>query len=550
LLCHPVRYLVSEAIDTNVSLISDSVKTYTYDAANRLVQVSDQSSVVSMDYNGLGQRLSMDAAGVIAHYVMDGDQPLTAESAGNTTFYLYGLGAIAEKTNAWSYSLPDGTNTPRQISNLSGDITLSARYTPWGDTLDTHGTGNFTFGYFGGLMDVATELLYVGNGQYYDPATGRFLTRDAKPNNTNPYVPWDPTGAIIGPLAAMALFFGRKRKRNKRDILIIIVLLGITAGTGLVACGPAPAGTPPPGSTNTEPPLPVSTQTPVPVGVGTSPSNIPSTATPPIIPPLPDCPTATFTIPTPIGTPTPTPLDAVLETYGVRFIGNMAEWTSEKIDAVRNAVIAVAERMAQVAGGGRSPLEVFRLVFKGVNFSWGTEGATGTCATIEDGACTSGPNNINFVDWLDGPERGRNNVVHELGHAFSKNWSETAPAGAELEYFRQHPEETNPVIVLAWAQSYAGLPEHYVPGFPDRQNPTDNRPGDFLGFASQQNVLTWQMAVTNAGDPGEEFADQFLGWTFDTWERNPDGSFTDYANMRRNFMDKYMPGWITYRINH
>ena len=86
----------------------------------------------------------MDAAGVIAHYVMDGDQPLTAESSGNTTYYLYGLGAIAEKTNAWSYSLPDGTNTPRQLSNLTGDITLTARYTPWGDALDTYGTGNFT----------------------------------------------------------------------------------------------------------------------------------------------------------------------------------------------------------------------------------------------------------------------------------------------------------------------------------------------------------------------------------------------------------------------
>ena len=143
--------------DANGSLISDGVKTYTYDSANRLIQVSDQSLVTSLSYNGLGQLLSMDAAGVIAHYVMDGDQPLTAESAGNTTFYLYGLGAIAEKTNAWSYSLPDGTNTLRQLTNLSADVTLLARYTPWGDVLDTYGTGNFTFGYFGGVRDAAPD---------------------------------------------------------------------------------------------------------------------------------------------------------------------------------------------------------------------------------------------------------------------------------------------------------------------------------------------------------------------------------------------------------
>ena len=34
-------------------------------------------------------------------------------------------------------------------------------------------------------MDAATGLIYVGNGQYYDPETGRFLTRDAKPNKIN-----------------------------------------------------------------------------------------------------------------------------------------------------------------------------------------------------------------------------------------------------------------------------------------------------------------------------------------------------------------------------
>jgi hypothetical protein len=108
----------------------------------------------------------MDAAGVIATYVLDGDRPLTAESNGNTTFYLYGLGAIGEKTITWSFSLPDGTNTPRQLTDVQGEITLSARYTPWGDTLETYGTGNFSYDYLGGLLDAATGLLYVGNGQY------------------------------------------------------------------------------------------------------------------------------------------------------------------------------------------------------------------------------------------------------------------------------------------------------------------------------------------------------------------------------------------------
>jgi len=85
------------------------------------------------------------------------------------------------------------------------------------DTLETHGTGSFTQGYFGGItlapparagVDAATGLIYVGNGQYYDPATGRFLTRDARPEQNNPYTPIDPTSALLGPLALLALAYG------------------------------------------------------------------------------------------------------------------------------------------------------------------------------------------------------------------------------------------------------------------------------------------------------------------------------------------------------
>ena len=96
------------------------------------------------------------------------------------------LGPISKKTTTWNYALSVGSNIPRQLADAQGAITLSARYTPWGDTLETYGNGGFTFGYFGGVMDAATGLLYIGNGQYYDPATGRFLTCDAKPDQTNP----------------------------------------------------------------------------------------------------------------------------------------------------------------------------------------------------------------------------------------------------------------------------------------------------------------------------------------------------------------------------
>jgi hypothetical protein len=167
-----------------------------------------------------------------------GDQPLTASSSGNTTFYLYGFGAFGEKTNAWSYSLPDGTNTPRQLTSATGAVTLAGRYMPWGDILEVHGAGSFTFGYLGGMMDLASGLIYVGNGQYYDPSSGRFLTRGVNPDGTNPYVPWNPLGAIVGPLSLFSLIAIRKRgKHSKGYLLMLFILIVLPLSIGMACEG-------------------------------------------------------------------------------------------------------------------------------------------------------------------------------------------------------------------------------------------------------------------------------------------------------------------------
>jgi RHS repeat-associated protein len=167
-------------------------------------------------------------------------QVLAAIANGQTTFYAYGLtGPLAEFANEWAYYLPDGQNTVRQMSDGAGGVTLARSYTPWGEVLAQSGVGSFTWGYFGGLVDAATGLMYVGNGQYYDPATGRFLTR-VNTSGPNPYVPGrgDPLGAMLAPIALVALVLRRRKgKHSKVDqiLLVLMVLAGVSMG--LVACG-------------------------------------------------------------------------------------------------------------------------------------------------------------------------------------------------------------------------------------------------------------------------------------------------------------------------
>jgi hypothetical protein len=137
----------------------------------------------------------------------------------------------------------------------------------------------------------------VGNGQYYDPATGRFLNRDTRSGQANPYVPWkaDPAGAAIAPLALLALVYGNKKQRGKWDNLIILLVLCGVVGMSLSACGGGSATvtvgttsvsgtwTPMPGTNNYHLTATATTATPV----ASSTKTFNATLTPTITPTLP-----------------------------------------------------------------------------------------------------------------------------------------------------------------------------------------------------------------------------------------------------------------------
>jgi RHS repeat-associated protein len=268
--------------DGNGSLIQSSpegglaggAKRYSYNTAGYLTKVevfeNGWQNQADMAYDGLGRRLEMtgyaEGQSVTTRYTIDGNQTLVADAAGNQTMNLYGAGLIAEYTDAWSFPIVDGTNTPRQLVNGNGEVTLAVSYTPWGDTLAIVGTGGFSYGYFGGVMDAATGLIYVGNGQYYDPSTGRFLTPNVRPDQSNPYVPWraDASSLAIAPLVLLSLIYSRKRgKRTRWDSLFIFLVIVTSVSVGLTACG---SGIPISNHTGTS----ISTSTPTPPSTMTS----------------------------------------------------------------------------------------------------------------------------------------------------------------------------------------------------------------------------------------------------------------------------------------
>jgi len=507
-------------------IAANGAKRYTYNTAGYLIQTeahegSGYQLQAEMFYDGLGQRLSMTGyalgTSVTTNYVLDPMQyarPLTATSLGNTTLYLYGIDPIAEFTTEWAYSLPDGTNTPRQLTDELGAITLAGRYTPWGDSLDYTGVGNFTFGYFGGLMDSATGLLYVGNGQYYDPTTGRFLTRDVYPNSPNPYVPWgDPTGALFAPLALVGLIYGRKRKKSRFDYFVIVLFVAVGAGMGLSACGP----------TSPPPALPESPQPPIVPPAGSSAPNIPPPSqTPAPFVPVPVTPTAISILdqifatpcPTPIwtliltGTPTSSSIDEELMTrYQIYLVdGINGTWP----DAYKAYILAAVKKVNE-----KLP---FASVFGGFKFVWGCSNCLGFAITSSD--------KIEFRDFFSVPETNPKFIIHELGHAFDQKvcaiWNgrlcgDKINTLSPIRNRLKADVATMPFLNRFDYGSAEGVPP-------------------FSGFAGGEN--NWQFTLSSqtkfSDYPGEVWADMFLGWVYG-----------NLATDRMNYMNSVMPEYLS-----
>jgi hypothetical protein len=146
---------------------------------------------------------------------------------------------------------------------------------------------NFDASYVSSLVDFSTGLMYIGNGQYYDPETGRFLTRGANPNSPNPYVPWNPLGVLLAPLALASVISSRKKVKGKKlkgiaavsslSLFLaacwkVAVFVGIALFLAWALGGCTPKSSPPPenpnngsptaGPTTVAPVIPSSTATP------------------------------------------------------------------------------------------------------------------------------------------------------------------------------------------------------------------------------------------------------------------------------------------------
>jgi RHS repeat-associated protein len=147
-----------------------------YGAANRLTAVSG-SPASSFGYDGLGNRITMTVSGATTRYALDvaGGLPevIAETTGGQARQYVTGLAQYDSGT--WAYQLPDALDSVRTEVDASGQVAAARSFDPFGVPLGAD--GGDPFGYTGEPWDSRAELLYL-RARYYQPGTGRFLSKD------------------------------------------------------------------------------------------------------------------------------------------------------------------------------------------------------------------------------------------------------------------------------------------------------------------------------------------------------------------------------------
>ena len=235
--------------DANGNLTSDGIRSFVWDAEDRLVEISypgEPGKRTVFTYDGSGRRASISDTAVggsptiTTSYIWCGDRPCQVRDSNDVlirSYYAEGEFLPGTPTERRFYG-SDQLGTVRRVFE-SGGTSPAYEYDPYGVPLQSQPPA--TDYAFAGLRYHQASGLYLSSSRAYDPLSGTWLTRDpigelASPDgNLYPYVGGNPIGHI---------------DPNGRNPLLIIggIALLSTLLTPQPANAPGPCDTPIPES--------------------------------------------------------------------------------------------------------------------------------------------------------------------------------------------------------------------------------------------------------------------------------------------------------------
>jgi RHS repeat-associated protein len=179
--------LFIETYDSNGNTLTSGGKVFAYDSENRLKSMNGDA--VTLLYDGDGNRVAKAASGVTTRYLVDDLNPTgysqVVEEVVNGAVqreYTYGLQRISQNqviSSTWTPSFYgyDGMGSVRHLTNPAGVITDKYDYDAFGNLVNSTGTTPNNYRYRGEQYDADLGLYYL-RARYYNPQTGRFMSRD------------------------------------------------------------------------------------------------------------------------------------------------------------------------------------------------------------------------------------------------------------------------------------------------------------------------------------------------------------------------------------
>jgi RHS repeat-associated protein len=129
---------------------------------------------------------SKTVSGDTTQYVLDLAATLPVVVSDTEAVYLYGLDIIAQQQAERQYYFHDGLGSVRQLLGATGEVEANYAYDPFGVPV-VEGDATNPYRFTGEAWDDEVELLYL-RARYYQPETGRFITKDPSGGNA-----WQPT---------------------------------------------------------------------------------------------------------------------------------------------------------------------------------------------------------------------------------------------------------------------------------------------------------------------------------------------------------------------
>jgi RHS repeat-associated protein len=149
---------------------------------------------MSFEYDHQGMRVAATVNGQETRYLLDTTQQTYAqvieEYLANGTLsrsYTYGRDLLSQDdTSARSYYQVDGLGSTRQLTDASGNVSLSYDYQAFGELLQKVGSGENRYLFAGEQFEESVDLTYL-RARYYDMGAGRFASID--PFEGDPHIP-------------------------------------------------------------------------------------------------------------------------------------------------------------------------------------------------------------------------------------------------------------------------------------------------------------------------------------------------------------------------